>query len=150
MVIYECRENLVKKDEHIRPLRLSTSHICPCKLYTSEKKKKKRKFFIKDFLSKCDQIRSFLRIWSHLLKKSLTKNFIFCAVLPYRIMLSIMLKIMLKKTETHPRPSQVNVQNSFVRNFQLIKIQDNLQKLFVWSLFSVCTYAWCFSISHLF
>ena len=38
------------------------------------------KFSIKDFLSKCDQIRSFLRIWSYLLKKSLMKNFIFCAV----------------------------------------------------------------------
>ena len=39
------------------------------------------KFSIKDFCSKCDQIRSFLRIWSHLLKKSLMENFIFCAVL---------------------------------------------------------------------
>ena len=39
----------------------------------------KLKFFIKDFLSKCDQIRSILRIWSHLLKKSLTDNFIFYA-----------------------------------------------------------------------
>ena len=38
------------------------------------------KFSIKDFFSKCDQIRSFLRIWSHLLKKSLIENFIFCAV----------------------------------------------------------------------
>ena len=38
-------------------------------------------FSIKDFLSKCDQICSFLRIWSHLLKKSLMENFIFCAVL---------------------------------------------------------------------
>ena len=28
----------------------------------------------------CDQIRSFLRIWSHLMKKSLMENFIFCAV----------------------------------------------------------------------
>ena len=28
-------------------------------------------------LSKCDPIPIFLRIWSHLLKKSLTKNFIF-------------------------------------------------------------------------
>ena len=37
------------------------------------------KFSIKDFFSKCDQIRSFLRIWSHLLKKSLIENFI-CAV----------------------------------------------------------------------
>ena len=41
---------------------------------------KKMKFFIKDFFSKCDQIRRFLRIWSHLRKKSLMKNFIFCAV----------------------------------------------------------------------
>ena len=40
----------------------------------------KMKFSIKDFFSKCDQIRSFLRIWSHLLKKSLMENFIFCAV----------------------------------------------------------------------
>ena len=38
------------------------------------------KFFIKDFFSKCALIRSFLRIWSHLLKKSLMGNFIFCAV----------------------------------------------------------------------
>ena len=37
------------------------------------------KFSIKYFFSKCDQIRSFLRIWLHLLKKSLMKNFIFCA-----------------------------------------------------------------------
>ena len=41
----------------------------------------KRKFPIKNFLGKCDQIRSFLRIWSHLLKKSLMEKFIFCAVL---------------------------------------------------------------------
>ena len=40
----------------------------------------KMKFSIKDFFSKCDQIHSFLRIWSHLLKKSLVENFIFCAV----------------------------------------------------------------------
>ena len=38
------------------------------------------KFSIKDFFSKCDQIRRKLRIWSHLLKKSLMRNFIFCAV----------------------------------------------------------------------
>ena len=36
----------------------------------------KIKFYIKDFF-KCDQIRSFLQIWSNLLKKSLTENFIF-------------------------------------------------------------------------
>ena len=38
------------------------------------------KFSIKNLSSKCDQIRSFLRIGSHLLKKSLMENFIFCAV----------------------------------------------------------------------
>ena len=40
----------------------------------------KMKFSIKDLFSKCDQILSFQRIWSHLLKKSLMENFIFCAV----------------------------------------------------------------------
>ena len=40
----------------------------------------KIKFSIKVFFCKCDQIRRKLRIWSHLLKKSLMKNFIFCAV----------------------------------------------------------------------
>ena len=40
----------------------------------------KMRFCIKDFFSKSDRIRSFLRIWSHLLKKSLMENFIFRAV----------------------------------------------------------------------
>ena len=39
------------------------------------------KFSIKDFLSKCHQIHKNLRIWSRLLKKSWTQNFIFCAVI---------------------------------------------------------------------
>ena len=38
------------------------------------------KFSIKDFFRKYDRIRSFLRIWLDLLKKSLMGNFIFCAV----------------------------------------------------------------------
>ena len=46
-------------------------------IYTAQK----MKFSVKDFFSKCDQIRSFLRIWSHLLKKSFMENFIICAVL---------------------------------------------------------------------
>ena len=37
------------------------------------------KFSIKSFFNKYDQIRSLLRIWSHLLKKSVMENFIFCA-----------------------------------------------------------------------
>ena len=42
----------------------------------------KMKFSNKDFFSNCDQIRRKLRIWSHLLKKSLMEKFIFCAVSP--------------------------------------------------------------------
>ena len=42
----------------------------------------KMKFSIKDFFSKCDQICNFLRIWSHLLKKFLMENLIFCALSP--------------------------------------------------------------------
>ena len=41
------------------------------------------KFSVKDFLSKRDQICRKLRIWSHLLKKSLLENFIFCAVFAF-------------------------------------------------------------------
>ena len=37
----------------------------------------KMKFSIKDFFSKCDQIRTKLRIWSHLLKKSLMETLFF-------------------------------------------------------------------------
>ena len=37
----------------------------------------KIKFSIKDFFSKCDQIRRKPRIWSHLLKKYLMENFHF-------------------------------------------------------------------------
>ena len=42
---------------------------------------------IKDLYSKCNQIRRFLRIWSHSLKKSLMENFIFvqCHSLPCRL-----------------------------------------------------------------
>ena len=51
--------------------------------YTTQK----MKFSIKDFFSKCDPIRSFLRMWSHLLKKSLMENFIFCVMRPKKILL---------------------------------------------------------------
>ena len=39
------------------------------------------KFSIKDYLSKCDQIRRKLGIWPHLLKKFLMENFFFRVVL---------------------------------------------------------------------
>ena len=55
----------------------------------------KLKFSVKYFFSKCDQISRKLRIWSHLLKKFLMENFIFCAV---RIVLTEM-----TQTRTGPR-----------------------------------------------
>ena len=49
---------------------------------------RKMKFSIKDFFSKCDQVRSSLRIWSHLLKKSLMEKFYFlCSVFVLRLFL---------------------------------------------------------------
>ena len=48
------------------------THFLPCK---------SMKFFINDFFSKCDQIRSFPQISPHLLKKFLMKNVIFYVVL---------------------------------------------------------------------
>ena len=51
----------------------------------------KMKFSIKDFFSKCDQIRRNLQIWSRLLKKSLMENFIFRAV--FEVFLSTILAL---------------------------------------------------------
>ena len=47
--------------------------------YLSVYNAQKMNFSITNFFSKCDQIRRNL-IWSHLLKKSVMENFIFCAV----------------------------------------------------------------------
>ena len=47
--------------------------VAVLQLHTAQK----MKFSIKDFFSKCYPIRRFLRIWSHLMKKSLMENFIF-------------------------------------------------------------------------
>ena len=54
-----------------------TSGLMPTTLLTLYKEKK---FFIKNFFGKCDQICSFLRNTSHLLKESIKKNFLFCAM----------------------------------------------------------------------
>ena len=71
----------------------------------------RKKFSIQDFFSKGDQICSFLRIWSHLRKKSLMKNFIFCAVLI--------------TPETQPGSTQTSQMESFatrVNDFYLLTI----------------------------
>ena len=66
------------------------------------------KFYIKDFFSKCVQIRSFLRIWSHLMKKkSLTENFIFCGVW-FAALIAMIIEVL--KEETYSNLSPRNVQ----------------------------------------
>ena len=43
----------------------------------------KMKYSINDFFSKLGQIRSFLVIWSHLLRKTLMENYIFFVLRQY-------------------------------------------------------------------
>ena len=59
----------------------------------------KMKFSIKDFFSKCDQIRSFLWIWSHLQKKALMENFIYWAV--QTICQDMLIKFVIKVYANH-------------------------------------------------
>ena len=60
---------------HYGDFSLSTSIFIRIFYLTSAQK---RKFSIKNYSSKCAQIPSLQRIWSHLLEKSLMENF--CAV----------------------------------------------------------------------
>ena len=66
----------------------SDSEQNPPNCYSAQK----MKFFIKGSFSKYDQICRKLRIRSHLLKKSLMENFIFCAVYVSAHMLSFAMK----------------------------------------------------------
>ena len=85
----------------------------------------KIKFSIKDFFSKSDQIRSFPRISSHLLKKSLMENFIFCAVLTIYL-------------EVFPEPMQTSKMERFaaiVNGFYTWSIVTKLSTVDIcWSL----------------
>ena len=53
----------------------------------AHKTAQKMQFSITDFCSKCDQIGRKLRIWSHLLKKSVMENFSFYVVQLSRLIL---------------------------------------------------------------
>ena len=68
-------------ENQIKSCIFDLNHLDTLELKFMDYTAQKMKFSIEDFFSKCDQIRRKLRIWSHLLKKSLIENFIFCAVL---------------------------------------------------------------------
>ena len=72
----------------------------------------KMKFPIKDFFSKCDQIRRKLRIWLHLLKESLTENFIFSGVYPAAILPVQSPIVTLKTLEEYEKRSKLTVRTA--------------------------------------
>ena len=80
----------------------------------------KMKFPTEDFFSKCDQIRSFLRIWSHLLKKSLMENF-FCAAIS-----STQNMVSLKLLTFYPKDTRVFCKNLVV----ILSSWHHLRRLF--------------------
>ena len=102
----------------------------------------KIKICIKDFFSKCDQIRRELRIWSHLLKKSSMENFIFCAVKGTVIYFKIWLltkkfiwylllsHVRCLKQEYNKRVITGNTTNYFVTNITLRYTTEGLHLTF--------------------
>ena len=85
----------------------------------------KQEFFVKGFFIKCDQIRRFLRICLHLLKKSLTENFISCEVIPAPLLCSMFVMFM----------SLLLYVLKFV-NLHKIKKSNFLDRCINWSKFS--------------
>ena len=55
----------------------------PAKCFVRKCTAQKMNFSIRNFVRKCDQIRSFMQIWPHLLKKFLMGNFIFLCIDTY-------------------------------------------------------------------
>ena len=76
---------------------------------------------MKDFFSKCDQIRMKLLIWSHLLNRSIQESFIFCAV---QTELSMLLKnnfLSCRVHNTQIKPGKAG--KKFLKNEKSKKIQ---------------------------
>ena len=87
---------------------------------------------IKDFFSKRDQIRSFLRIWSHLLKKTLMEKFIFC-ILTRKISRSVLFLQVIKMKnwpKTRSRCPEVTYRIGALKNFAKFTRKHLCQSLF--------------------
>ena len=105
-------------------------------------------FSIKDFFSKCDQIRRNLRIWSHLLKKFLMANLVFravslvsqkCAVAPptlyttYILLKRIRLANQLR-TQFTPTRYSLQAESVFSREYHCSGNQRRITKFFLVNL----------------
>ena len=64
-------------ENQIKSCIFDLNHLDTLELKFMDYTAQKMKFSIEDFFSKCDQICKKLRVWSHLLEKSLMGNFIF-------------------------------------------------------------------------
>ena len=99
---------------------------------------RKSRFSIKYFFSKCDKIRRFLRIWSHLLKKSLLDFlYTFCAVNDFCGRLTIHENVILEYLELRPLFASLHRVLIIFFNYVLRAIQQTnnfsliLTKLFI-------------------
>ena len=95
----------------------------------------KMKFSIKNFLSKCNQICSFLRIWSRLLKRSSMKNFfVQCwfnridrkAVTFKKILVGVLLELISQKHQNHLHKfhKQCSTPSDIVNRLQLLIVNS--------------------------
>ena len=126
------------------PTLVSWSENWSWKRYTAKSLQKtdnttrKSRFSIKYFFSKCDKIRSFLRIWSHLLKKSLLDFlYTFCAVNDFCGGLTIHENVILEYLELRPLFTSLHRVLIIFCNYVLRAIQQTnnfsliLTKLFI-------------------
>ena len=102
----------------------------------------KMKFSIKDFFSKCDQIRIFLQIWSHVQKKSLIKiSFFVCSVFfSYPLKKSENQKFSDVFKDCRKRPAAWNGLMRYFGSFS-IKVDHNILLVY--------PFEWHFNIWHL-
>ena len=116
------------------------------------------KFSINDFFSKGDQIRRKLRIWSHLLKKSLTENFnILRSVLFFHFSRQITIFIFNEKVVTMiwiqrtffngSFPSQVTFSRFYISNVSYLLFINYLIQTGVFRV-SIYTFTACFSLKY--
>ena len=98
----------------------------------------KMKFSIKDFFSKWDQIHRKLQIWSHLLKKSLIENFIFCAVKnsPWRSKFSSFPLLVLNSPNTSCHFS--NKELVFIQSLDHSSVSSEITLLYLFSWNFTC------------
>ena len=96
----------------------------------------KKKFWTKDFFSKCDQIRRILRIWSRLLKKSLMENLILVQVSwkLFYVRGELRSRVMLTHGDMRPFKHGLTDPKSFVLKSAILSVMRVLGSIFFHSV----------------